>query len=665
MAEHYQRFGSCVLFKEVFSDDLGRLFRAGVIEGDHIERTIWLRVFDGAGIPAADLVAAFDTARAVADQIRSGQLVANPIFVVDEGVPALGYDHVPGQTLNRMLARSRDEAFPLQPDSALLIVERLAMALAAFDGVTIEGSPAAHGFLHPGLVQLSNDGDAQLAGVGLGPALVAALTTSGGGAGARPYLAPEILAGGQPTPAADVYSLGSILFHLLTGTALPAEPADRDAAQNAARLAWDGEPLPDDLRQLLLRTLAADPGNRLQSVAKLRPKLDQLLYGGAYSPTTFNLALFMDRLFRSEIDAEETEIAEEKEIDLSLVAPAPAVATVEPPDGDGELEAMAFVDDDEETKQKPWVWMAAAAAAVIVVAAGIFWFGRGTEPDQPAQPPTPTAEEIAARRQAQDERLRALTQEMVQQMMAEREAEIREELLARQQRIEELQRRLQQSERRAATSAQAAADEAKTQEALKREIQKQEEAQRAQQDALENERRQAMDKAAAEVAGAAGAAGATAASEGGAAETERREDAKASADVKPTSVPSPTAKPPRPTPTAPEPTKVAAQPKVQAGDFVPTDALDTDPVVIKSQPLEWPRNAARSKGKGKVVIRLTVNAQGGVDEVEVLHADHTGWGIPEAAIKAAQGYRFKPGTKDGVPVTTHAFVTWRYDFTAQ
>ena len=90
---------------------------------------------------------------------------------------------------------------------------------------------------------------------------------------------------------------------------------------------------------------------------------------------------------------------------------------------------------------------------------------------------------------------------------------------------------------------------------------------------------------------------------------------------------------------------------------------DTLPVVVKSQSLTWPRNAQRSKGKGVVVVQLTVNANGGVDEVVVLRADHTDWGIPEAVVDAAKGYRYKPGTKDGVAITTHAFVTWRYDFT--
>ncbi len=38
-----------------------------------------------------------------------------------------------------------------------------------------------------------------------------------GVAGTPMYLAPEVLAGEPPTPASDLYSLGVLLFHLLTG----------------------------------------------------------------------------------------------------------------------------------------------------------------------------------------------------------------------------------------------------------------------------------------------------------------------------------------------------------------------------------------------------------------------------------------------------------------
>lgn len=662
MAESYDVFGSCILLEEIFEDDLGRLFRAGSIKGKAIDRSIWLRLFDGAGLSGDAIAASFDQARLISESVSSAQLPKDPLFLEDGGVAALGCGYISGQPLNRLLERARDEAFPLQPENSLLVVEKIALALATGEAVKLSGEVLTHGFLHPGLIYLSNDGEATVTGFGLGKSLLGALDQPDAVAGGRAYLAPEVLAGEGPSQQGDVYSLGAILFHLLTGTALPVEPADRAAALRAAHVAWDGEAPAQDIQSLLSRALASEPGDRFKSASDFRNELDNLIYGGAYSPTTFNLALFVDRLFRTEIEKEETALQNEAELDITPYIAAPAKKTgptskvVILESGEVALEPEA-VPQEPETNSKRGLWIAIGAVAVIGVAAGIFLIGRGMGPQQPPPTPTPTAAEIAGRRQAQEDRLRSLTQEMVQEMMAEREEEIRQELIARQTRIEELQRSLQRSEKRAAQSAAAAATEAETQKELMREIEEQEEAQRVQEEALEAERTEALAAATEQASGEAIAVEAGIAA-----------SADAPVEQEPTVVqkieePTP---PVSPSPTSPPPKKAApAAVSVEFGDFVSPEEADTLPVVVKSQPLTWPRNAQRSKGKGVVVVRQTVNGSGAVDEVAILRADHTGWGIPEAALEAAKGYRYKPGTKNGVAISTHTFVTWRYDFTQE
>ncbi len=54
-----------------------------------------------------------------------------------------------------------------------------------------------------------------------------------------------------------------------------------------------------------------------------------------------------------------------------------------------------------------------------------------------------------------------------------------------------------------------------------------------------------------------------------------------------------------------------------------------------------------------MVVQATVNAKGLVDDVEVLRADHEGFGIPQAVMDAVMKYRFKPGSKNGVSVKTY------------
>ena len=664
MAEPYRVFGSCILLKEVFEDDLGHLFRAGTIAGESLDRSIWLRVFDGSGLPSQAIIASFEEARSIAEALHGSQLPTHPLFLDANGVPGLGCDYVPGQPLNHVLSRARDEAFPLQPDNTLLIVEKLALALTAGESISVSGKPLAHGFLHPGLIYLSHDGEALVTGFGVGPTLLDACNDPDAAAGVRAYLAPEALADRMPSQRADVYSLGAILFHLLTGTALPVNPEERAAALEAAHVAWDGEGLEQDLSAILNRCLAPAPADRFASAGEFRTELDRLIYGGAYSPTTFNLALFMDRLFRAEIEEDELALKHEAQIDvgpyIKIEAEEPAVSLGADDAGmDDPTPTPEAVSPTRDGGGKKLLWGVLGGAVVIAVAVGVFLLGRGTGPQQPPPEPTPTAADIAASRQAQDDRLRELTQAMVAEMMAEREEEIRQELIARQTRIVELQRRLQRSERRATQGAAAAASEAETQKKLMAEIEEQERAQREQEDALETERQEAMNEAAQQ-------ASAENVAIGGGAETvddsihgaQDENQVQAAEDAAATPPPIPTTVPPRPT-VAP------IRAPVEYGDFVKPEDVDTRPVVVKSQSLVWPRNAQRSNGKGVVVVQLTVKPSGAVDEVVVMRADHTGWGIPETAVEAASGYRYKPGTKDGVAIATHAFITWRYDFTQE
>ncbi|MER3398095.1 MAG: hypothetical protein C4316_06075 [Chloroflexota bacterium] len=82
------------------------------------------------------------------------------------------------------------------------------------------------------------------------------------------YAAPEVLAGSRPTPAADAYGLGILLFELLTGLRPPPEPEHRTGLRPAE---WNPA-VPPGLDRLVARLTASDPADRppkLQGVGEL------------------------------------------------------------------------------------------------------------------------------------------------------------------------------------------------------------------------------------------------------------------------------------------------------------------------------------------------------------------------------------------------------------
>jgi len=633
MAQPYATFGNFLLLKKRSEDALGSLWRAGEMEASGFKRIVWLRRFDKSGFDIQALAAEFPRAEQIAKALKATNVVSGATVGKVDGVPFAAWDYFPGQPLDQLLSRVRQEQFPVAIDNCLLIAEKLASALAAALALEQEGEPLIHGFLVPHLVVVSNDGEARLAGFGLAKGLLANLDRVGMQELAAPYLAPGWLAPGNPGRRGDVYSLGAILYELLAGQPLPGDPQARAQAVAAPQLALEEGPVPEDVAAVLRKALAARPEERYSSAVDFKRDLEKLLYGGAYSPTTFNLALFMDRLYRQEIEEEDRELQREKTLDVSAyykppkapTAPAPAVAAAPP------------------SRLPMYV-----AIGAIVVLAGVVGFLL-TRPKGPSE-----------------EETRAQVQAMVAQELAKREQALREELERSRQETEALKQQLAEIQKKAATGGQKL-----TQEEQKR----LEEAQRLLAQREEEQRRKEAELARLQQQKAQAVAGA----------------AVALPTAPPTPVPTaapvvaaePTPAPvaqPTPVPT-PEPTKppVVAQapaappapaekpaPGIRENQFVPPEEVDTLPSELLSATPDIriaPQLRSRiTATKAVVIVQVTVNAKGLVEDAQVLRPFPTpGLGVDEACLEAAKKYRFRPATKGGVKVKSTATLTFPVD----
>lgn len=616
MGEAFQKFGNFILFKEAFQDSFGQFYRAGEFDQTGVKRTVWFRLFNGPGVPKEDVRQELEKARQVSSLINAANVASGAVYVEEDGIPAMAFDHTAGHLLSCVFKKVNEEGFPIPVDNALLIMEKLALGLSSALILESGGQALAHGMLHPGMVLITTDGEGIVAGFGLGESLLGLLDDAAAAAEMKPYLAPEVILTKTPGKKGDVYSLGAILFHLLTGSPLPEDPAARAEAFETAEMAYDGEPIPNDIKSLLSRSIAQRPEDRFSSAADFKKELDKLLYGGTYSPTTFNLALFMDRLFRAEIEQDEADLKVEAEVDVQdYLAPEPEEEPVEIP--------------TEAPKKGMGLWIGVAAAAVVILGIIGFFAMRGSQPSEPVL----TAEEIAAQRADQEQRIRDLASQLVEEKMKEQEDKIRGELEESQQRIEDLQQRLRDSQKKSTSDA----DKERAEAELQRQIEAEKEKQRQREEQLEQERKQAEEEAREEAAAKA------------AEEQQAEPDPVEVAQAEPT----PTIVPATPTP---KPVTVTEN------QFLEPSMADTLPAVIKEEDVKWPNAAKRARRRGMVIVQATVDASGRVEAVKILRTDEDGFGIPEAVTDAVKKYVFKPGTKEGVNIKTHATVVKRYAF---
>ena len=218
----------------------------------------------------------FDYERAMQEARRLAR-VRHPAVVRVFGVERIGgevglsMELVEGKTLDEIV---RDQG-PFSASEASLIGMDLCRALAA-----VHGAGLLHGDVKAHNVMRANGGRTMLMDFGAGRELSLEPAAPGSDfAGTPIYLAPEVFAGASRTTASDIYSLGVLLYFLVTGS-YPVEGATRTEIRRfhdqrgSRRPLRDLRPdLPDGFIRVVERALAEDPRQRFESAGSLEAAL--------------------------------------------------------------------------------------------------------------------------------------------------------------------------------------------------------------------------------------------------------------------------------------------------------------------------------------------------------------------------------------------------------
>ena len=664
-----EKFGKLVLLEETGTAALGSEYRAAKLGTGGLEKIVSVVRLKPAISGNADL------ARALMDQAKIAAQLQNPNIVKLLGIGKveqayyISLEHVEGKSLRALLDRCREESFPFSVEHALLVASKVASALEYAHGRrTDAGNRYFHGLLTPSCVLVTYEGEVRVKGLGLWPSGLKE-------AGLLPddelrYLAPEQASGGSGDPRCDIYSLGAILFETLSGGAPDGSPlAARLAGARLASPLGDDDSLPKPIKEILLKSLAADPAARCGEIQEMRKAIDALLFSGDFSPTTFNLAFFMHSLYREDIEREARTLKEDKEasyqeflaeepqrpasppvqstktepVDPRLLAAVRAAdAAAAPPHPPRESSprpaaresgAGRAFQKDEGRKGKTPVLLGLGAALAAALAGGYYFVGPSRPPPAPADPPatlSPAAAAALERVKELEAKLAALEREKAEaEAMAADDARkrIESQAAAKGQQVDpEAVRRAQEEARRRAKEEQ----ERRQQEELRRLA----EARKAEEERLTEERRRAEEAArAAEVARA----------------EQARLDAERAAQAAAT--PPPVTEPPS--------TTLAA---IKPGTLVNlSDPGVIPPVAERASPPVYPPIALRQRVEGVVELNVFVDEKGNVIDVQIVQGVGGRAGLNEAALESVKKRRYRPATKEGVPVKVWMSVRVRFE----
>jgi hypothetical protein len=195
---------------------------------------------------------------------------ANVLATLDRGVSEDGFPYIVAEFAGGGdLSRT---PLPMPPTQAVSLMAKVARAVQAAHSAGV-----VHCDLKPANILLTREGEPKLADFGL------SRWTSDSDEGSRgniAFMSPEQFEGRDNalTPPSDIYALGGILIHLLTGSLPHGESAQEISERRAAGLTVPSPGIERDLDRICLKATARNPAHRHHSAGEFAQDLERWLH---------------------------------------------------------------------------------------------------------------------------------------------------------------------------------------------------------------------------------------------------------------------------------------------------------------------------------------------------------------------------------------------------
>src|SRR6476646_6059693 len=199
-----------------------------------------------------------------------------------EGTYYIAMEFLDGRTLKELVVRNGPTPIPSAIDYARQILQALAFA-------------HRHGIVHrdikPHNIVVGRDGRLKVTDFGIARSGASQMTDAGSNVRTAQYLSPEQARGAQVDPRSDLYSLGIVMYEMLTGKVpftgdAPVEIAMKHLSSVAEPPSKARPEVPHALDAVVMRALAKDPDERFDSAEEMDADLARAGRGLAVSRRT-------------------------------------------------------------------------------------------------------------------------------------------------------------------------------------------------------------------------------------------------------------------------------------------------------------------------------------------------------------------------------------------
>jgi eukaryotic-like serine/threonine-protein kinase len=269
-----------------------------------------------------------------------------------EGTYYIAMEYLDGRSLKELIVARGPAPVHLAIDYARQILAALRFA-------------HRHGIVHrdikPHNVLVDGEGRLKVTDFGIARAGASQMTEAGSIIGTAQYLSPEQAKGAPVDQTSDLYSVGVVLYELLTGVVpfsgdTPVEIAMKHLSTVPDPPSAKRAEVPRDLDMVVMRALAKDPAERYQSAEEMDADLRRVNRGVAISPVTEDAATAI--ISRPPPTAA---------TDITTRTPQPPVPYAPP---------AAYYDYDEPSRRALWPWFVALLFVAAALIGGYFLYSQ-------------------------------------------------------------------------------------------------------------------------------------------------------------------------------------------------------------------------------------------------------------------------------------------------
>jgi eukaryotic-like serine/threonine-protein kinase len=217
-----------------------------------------------------------------------------------------------------------------------------------------------HRDIKPHNVMADADGRLKVTDFGIARAGVSQMTEAGSIIGTAQYLSPEQARGAPVDQRSDLYSMGVVLYEMLTGQVpftgeSPVEIAMKHLSDTPRPPSLLRPDIPPDLDMVVLRALAKNPEDRFQTAEEMDAELERVAAGVGVTAETADAATAV----------------------LSGAALATAATAIVPPRRPPPEARQSYRYADPPPRRRPiWPWLLALLLVVAAAVAGYYAFGK-------------------------------------------------------------------------------------------------------------------------------------------------------------------------------------------------------------------------------------------------------------------------------------------------